>query len=163
MIHWRIYASPGLSGLNYERAFKCKSHTLWISNYSPKDDATSWNNKFSLKPKGRSWYRIGPKLPALLWFWHASGWAQHWNGSVAWWLPLSSLEFRVAQHWNGKIMWMTAPVLIGDVKDKLQRPQWRPGQSLWQPFRFCECVVSIRGRGSLVGPISYIDQVNLGY
>ena len=28
--------------------------------------------------------------------------------------------------------------VTGDVEGKLQRPRWRPGQSPWRPFRFCE-------------------------
>ena len=44
-------------------------------------------------------------------------------------------------HWNGKVVRMTALLVTGDVEVKLQRPQWRPGQSHWRPFRF---FISIR-------------------
>ena len=40
--------------------------------------------------------------------------------------------------WNGKVARMTAPLVTGDVEGKLQRPQWRPEQSSWRPFRFCD-------------------------
>ena len=43
----------------------------------------------------------------------------------------------MVSHWNGKIVRMTSLALTGDVEDKLQRPQWRPGQSSSRPFRFC--------------------------
>ena len=39
---------------------------------------------------------------------------------------------------NGKVVRMTALVVIGHVEGKLQRPQWRPGQSPWPSFCVCE-------------------------
>ena len=34
--------------------------------------------------------------------------------------------------------WPSALLVTGGVKGKLQRPQWRPGQSPWRTFCFCE-------------------------
>ena len=36
-------------------------------------------------------------------------------------------------HRNGNVIRMTAPLVTGDVEDKLQRSQWRPGQSQFLP------------------------------
>ena len=38
--------------------------------------------------------------------------------------------------WNTKVIGMAALVFTGDVESKLQRPQWRPGQSPWWLFHF---------------------------
>ena len=40
-------------------------------------------------------------------------------------------------HWNRKIVRVTAQFITRDVEDKLQRLQWRTGQSISRPFRFC--------------------------
>ena len=39
-----------------------------------------------------------------------------------------------------KVTRITHLLATGDVEGKLQRLQWRPGQSSWRPFRFCAYV-----------------------
>ena len=38
------------------------------------------------------------------------------------------------QRWNGKVVRMTALLVTGDVEGKLQRFQWRAGQSSWRSY-----------------------------
>ena len=41
-------------------------------------------------------------------------------------------------HWKEKFARITTLIITGDVEDKLQLSQCRPGQSFWRPFRFRE-------------------------
>ena len=59
-------------------------------------------------------------------------------------------------HWNAKVIRMTAPLLTGDVEDKLQRLQWRPGQSSWWPFHFCGYISFAFSHWNVKLVISYI-------
>ena len=44
----------------------------------------------------------------------------------------------ISIYWNGKVVRLTALDITREVENKLQRPQWWPGQSPWQPFHFCD-------------------------
>ena len=51
-----------------------------------------------------------------------------------WFCPYPSQLHR----WNEKFIRMIALVVTGDVEGKLQRLRWRPGQSPWWPYCFCD-------------------------
>ena len=55
----------------------------------------------------------------------------YWNRVLGMCNPILTLI-----HWNRKVIRMTALLITGDIEGKLQRLQWWPGQSPWQPFRF---------------------------
>ena len=62
---------------------------------------------------------------------------------------ISRLRCSISNRRNGKVVRMTALIVTGDDEDKLQRPQWRPGQSPWRHFRFCDCNLSCKKQGNV--------------
>ena len=51
-------------------------------------------------------------------------------------------ELLTPTHWTRDVIRMTSLLVTGDVEGKLQRLQWRSGQSPWQPSRFCAAILN---------------------
>ena len=103
-----------------------------------------WNNCFHIQYFVLPYsIDIGSTLPYMIITYPSSDEAISYNGCLriaeAYMLPLIAEMWQEAkfEHWNGKVVTMTALIVTGDVKDILQSPQWRTGQSPWRPLRVC--------------------------